>query len=339
MSRILKGLLAAGAIVVLVGCTTGGGTASSAPSAAAPSAAAPSAAAPSAGGGGGGVIGFSQANGGDEWRTNQNNNVRDYCAEFNPGAETIISDAQGDDAVQSGHVDEFIARPVDVLLLTPNTDVGLNEAAKRAMAAGIPVITLDRGVIDPVTQHIGADNKLIGRTAAEYVSKTILGGNGGKVIEIQGTQGSSATTDRHDDFVKWLTDNDPSVEIVDSVDGDYKREKALTAMNDLLQKYGPGEVDVIYTHNDAMALGVVAALETAGRLDEFKVVGIDGQNEAIQAIKDGKIVVTFTYDNAGKEGCESASKLLAGETIDPQWVLPTNTIDAANVDEWIGKGF
>ena len=59
-----------------------------------------------------------------------------------------------------------------------------------------------------------------------------------------------------------------------------------------------------------MALGVIAALETASRLDEFKVVGIDGQNEAIQAIKDGRIVVTFTYDNAGIEACQSAAKLL-----------------------------
>ena len=335
MSRLIRVGLVAGAVIILAGCSTG---ASTAPSVVAPSVAVPSEPAASQAAGGG-VIGFSQANGGDEWRTNQNNNVRDYCKEFNPDAETIISDAQGDDAVQSGHVDEFIARPVDVLLLTPNTDVGLNEAAKRAMAAGIPVITLDRAVIDPVTQHIGADNKLIGRTAAEYVSKTILGGNGGKVIEIQGTQGSSATTDRHDEFVKWLAENDPTVEIVDSVDGDYKREKALTAMNDLLQKYGPGEVDVIYTHNDAMALGVVAALETAGRLDEFKVVGIDGQNEAIQAIADGKIVVTFTYDNAGQQACESAKKLLAGETIPAEWVLETNTIDATNVADWIGKGF
>ena len=236
-------------------------------------------------------------------------------------------------------VDEFIARPVDVLLLTPNTAPGLTEAARRALDAGIPVITLDRGVDVEVTQHIGADNKLIGRTAAEYVSETILEGNGGKVIEIQGTQGASATVDRHDEFVAWLEENDPSVEIVASVDGDYKREKALTVMNDLLQAHAEGTVDVIYTHNDAMALGVVAALETAGRLDEFVVVGIDGQNEAIQAIKDGKIAVTFTYDNAGKEACESAGKLIAGETIDKQWVLETNTIDASNVDEWIGKGF
>ena len=159
------------------------------------------------------------------------------------------------------------------------------------------------------------------------------------MIEIQGTAGASATTDRHDEFVKWLSENDPKVEIVDSVVGDYKREVALTAMNDLLQKHGKGEVDVIYTHNDAMALGVVAALETAGRADEFKVVGIDGQNEAIQAIKDGKIVVTFTYDNAGKEACETAAKLLKGETVDKTWVLETNTIDASNVDEFLGKGF
>jgi ribose transport system substrate-binding protein len=278
------------------------------------------------------VIGFSQANGSDEWRTNQNKKVAEGC---NPVAQTFISDALGDDAVQSTHVDEFAARPVSVLLLTPNTAAGLTEAAKRALAKKIPVITLDRSVDVEVTQHIGADNKLIGKTAAEYVSKTILGGNGGKVIEIQGTAGASATTDRHDEFVNWLQANDPKVEIVDSVVGDYKREVALTAMNDLLQKYGPNEVDVIYTHNDAMALGVVAA----NRLDEFKVVGIDGQNEAIQAIKDGKIVVTFTYDNAGKEACETAAKLLKGETVDKTWVLPTNTIDASNVDEYLGKGF
>ena len=282
------------------------------------------------------VIGFSQANGSDEWRTNQNKKVAENC---NPVAQTLISDALGDDAVQSSHVDEFVSRPVSVLLLTPNTAAGLTEAAKRAIDKKVPVITLDRSVDIEVTQHIGADNKLIGKTAAEYVSKTILGGSGGKVIEIQGTAGASATTDRHDEFVNWLSANDPKVEIVDSVVADYKRENALTAMNDLLQKHGPGEVDVIYTHNDAMALGVVAALETANRLSEFKVVGIDGQNEAIQAIKDGKIVVTFTYDNAGKEACESAAKLLKGETIEKQWVLPTNTIDGSNVDEWLGKGF
>jgi ribose transport system substrate-binding protein len=284
------------------------------------------------------LVGFSQANGGDEWRVNQTNNVRDFCTQ-QTGTAPLITDAQGDNNKQSADVDDLIARGVKVLLLTPNTADALTPAAQRALDAKIPVITLDRGVNAEVTQHIGADNKLIGKTAATYVAETILGGEGGTVVEIQGTQGSSATIDRNEAFVAELEANHPEVEIIASQDGDYKREQGLVVMNDFLSRFGEGEIDVVYTHNDAMALGAVQALETAGRLEEMKVVGIDGQNEAIQAIKDGKIVVTFTYDNAGKEGCESAKKLLAGETIEPQWVLPTNTIDSTNVADWIGKGF
>jgi len=286
------------------------------------------------------VVGFSQANGSDVWRINQTNNVRDFCAEYIPGVEVVVTDAQGDEAKQSADVDDLIARGVDVLLLTPLTADALTPAAQRALDAGIPVITLDRAVNAPVTQHIGADNKLIGQAAAQFVAETLLGGEGGSVLEIQGVLGASATTDRHDEFVAWLEANAPDVEIVGgSQTGEYRRENALTVMNDYLSAFGEGDVDVVYTHNDEMALGAVQALETAGRLEEIAVVGVDGQNEAIQAIADGKIAATFTYDNAGKEGCESAAALLNGETIDPEWVLETNQIDATNVEEWIGMGF
>ena len=226
-----------------------------------------------------------------------------------------------------------------MLLLTPNTAAGLTRRPSGRSRKKIPVITLDRGVNAEVTQHIGADNKLIGKTAAEFVAKTILGGNGGKVIEIQGTAGASATTDRHDEFVKWLSDERPEGRDRRQPDGDYKREQALTVDERLLQSYGQGEVDVVYTHNDAMALGVVAGAGDRRPAGRVKVVGIDGQNEAIQAIKDGKIAVTFTYDNAGKEACESAAKLLKGEAIDkPGSSRPTRSTPR-NVDEWIGKGF
>lgn len=285
------------------------------------------------------VIGFSQANGGDVWRVNQTNNVRDYCTEYIPGAEVIVTDAQGDEAKQDADVDDLIARGVDVLLLTPLTADALTPAAERALDAGIPVITLDRAVNVAVTQHIGADNKLIGRTAAEFIAETLFNGEGGRIIEIQGVLGASATTDRHDEFVAWLEENAPNVEIVANQTGEYRREPALDYMEDMLQRFGPGEFDVVYAHNDEMALGAVQALEDADRLDEVAVVGIDGQNEAIQAIADGKIAATFTYDNAGKEACESAAKLVNGEEIDPEWVLETNQIDATNAEEWIGKGF
>ncbi len=298
-----------------------------------------------AGGDGGGapdeavVIGFSQANNGDVWRINQTNNVIDNCSALIPGAEVVVTDGQGDAAKQAADVDDLIARGVDVLLLTPLTAEALTPSAQAALDAGIPVITLDRSVDIEVTQHIGADNKLIGRAAAAYVAETLLEGNGGTVIEIQGVLGASATTDRHDDFVAYLEANHPDVEIIASQTGEYRREPALEFMNDMLQRFGPGEFDVVYTHNDEMALGALQAMQQAGRDGEAHIVGIDGQNEAIEAIAAGDLAATFTYDNAGKEACESAARLLAGETIDPVWVLDTNQIDQTNAEEWVGKGF
>jgi ribose transport system substrate-binding protein len=284
-------------------------------------------------------VGFSQANNGDVWRINQTSNVEQYCKEYMPLVEVIVTDAQGDNAKQDADIDSLLAQEIDVLLLTPNEATPLTPAAQRALDAGVPVITLDREVDIPVTQHIGADNELIGRTAAQFVAETLLGGEGGTVLEIQGTAAASATIDRNEQFVAWLAENAPEVQILDSQIGDYRRENALVVMNDWLQRFPPGEVDVVYTHNDEMALGAVQALEQGDRADDMAVVGIDGQNEAIQAIADGRIAATFTYDNAGKEACESAQLLLSGQEIEPVWVLETNQIDQANAEEWIGMGF
>jgi ribose transport system substrate-binding protein len=295
------------------------------------------------GGGGatqGGLIGFSQANNGDVWRIDQTKDVQSNCSSLMPDSQVVVTDGQGQAAKQSADVDDLLARGVKVLLLTPLTAEALTPVAKRAMDAGIPVVTLDRAVDTEVTQHIGADNKLIGQKAAEYVANTVLEGKGGKVIEIQGVLGASATTDRNKEFVGWLKENAPNVEIVASQTGEYRREPALKYMEDMLQRFGPGEFDVVYAHNDEMALGAIQALKAANRLDEVKVVGIDGQNEAIQAIADGDMAATFTYDNAGKEACQSAQKLLAGEkNLQKQWVLQTTQIDATNAAQWVGKGF
>jgi ribose transport system substrate-binding protein len=284
-------------------------------------------------------VGFSQANNGDVWRINQTNNVEQYCREYMPNIEVIVTDGQGDGAKQDADVDDLLAQEIDVLLLTPLTADALTPAAQRALDAGVPVITLDRAVTIPVTQHIGADNKLIGSTAAQFVAEDLLGGNGGAVLEIQGVLGASATTDRHDDFVAWLEANAPEVEVVDSQTGEYRRENALVVMNDYLQRFPPGEIDVIYTHNDEMALGARQALEQAGRADEMAVVGIDGQNEAIEAIAEGRLAATFTYDNAGKEACQTAQQLLSGLEVEPEWILETNQIDGSNAADWVGMGF
>ena len=121
-------------------------------------------------------IGFSQGKNSDVWRGHQTAVVEATCGELMPNAEVIVTDGDGAAGNQSDDVDDLITQGVDVLLLTPLTSAELTPAAQRALDAGIPVITMDRAVEIPVTQHIGADNKLIGTTAAEYIANTILGG-------------------------------------------------------------------------------------------------------------------------------------------------------------------
>jgi len=283
-------------------------------------------------------FGFSQAHNGHPWRVNQTANVRDYwAASLTDEVKMVFTDGQNKPEKQTADVEDLISQGIDVLIITPVTADAMTPVVKKAMDGGIKVITLDRGVNTPVTLHIGADNKLIGRAAAKYIAEELLNKKG-NIIEIQGTLGASATIDRNVEFMEELK-NYPDVQVIASQTADYSREPALKFMEDMLQRFGPGEFQVVYAHNDEMALGAIQALKTAGRLEGVFVVGIDGQNEAFDAIKAGEMTATFTYPNGGKEGVEYAYKLMQGEEVANPLVLDTERVDASNIDEWLGKGF
>jgi ribose transport system substrate-binding protein len=283
------------------------------------------------------LFGFSQANNGHPWRVAQTNAVqKSWEANYKDQAELIVTDAQNKPEKQTADVEDMITRKIDVLILTPVTADAMSPVTKKAIDAGIKVITLDRQVNTPVTLHIGADNKLIGKAAAKYIAEKLNGK--GNIIEIQGTLGASATTDRHDQFLEELK-NYPDVKVIASQTADYSREPALKFMEDTLQRFGPDEFQVVYAHNDEMALGAVQALKAADRLKDVLVVGIDGQNEAFDSIKKGEMAATFTYPNGGTEGVIYAAKLMNGDKLPETLVLDSAQVDASNVDEWIGKGF
>jgi ribose transport system substrate-binding protein len=284
------------------------------------------------------LFGFSQAHNGHPWRVNQTANVRDYYLEhLTDEANMIFTDGQNKPDKQTADVEDLITREVDVLIITPVTAEAMTPVVKKALDAGIKVITLDREVNVPVTLHIGADNKQIGKAAAKYIAETLLNKKG-NIIEIQGTLGASATIDRHDQFMEELK-NYPDVRVVASQTADYSREPAVKFTEDMLQRFGEGEFTVIYAHNDEMALGAIQALKAANRLKGVFVVGIDGQNEAFDAIKAGDMTATFTYPNGGAEGVEYAYKMMKGEKVDPKLVLPSEQVDKTNIDKWINKGF
>jgi ribose transport system substrate-binding protein len=283
------------------------------------------------------TIGFSQGTLHSSWRVKMVEGNREYAEKNLPDVELIITNGEDSAAKQVADVESLMARGVDVLLISPVTAEALTPVVKQVMDAGTPVVTMDRKVNTEVTLHIGADNKLIGEAAAHFIGKTLSGQ--GSVIELQGTAGASATVDRHEVFRAVLERDYPGVKVVADQVCNYTREPALKFTEDMLQRFGPGEIQVIYAHNDEMALGAVTALEAAGRLDEVKVVGIDGQETAYEAIKDGKMAATFTYHFVAPEGVQYAYKIAKGETFPAEIVLETKQVDTSNIDQFLGTGF
>ena len=106
-----------------------------------------------------------------------------------------------------------------------------------------------------------------------------------------------------------------------------------------LNRFGPGEFNVVYAHNDEMALGAMQALEAAGRLKDVAVVGIDGQEEVYKAIKAGKIAATFVYSYLAPDAVILAHKIAKGETVEKEIVVPSPAVTADNIDKFLGTGF
>jgi ribose transport system substrate-binding protein len=282
-------------------------------------------------------IGFSQGTMHSSWRVKMVEGNRDYAAKNLPDVDLIITNGEDQATKQVADVESLLAQDIDVLLISPVTAEALTPVVKQAMDAGIPVVTMDRKVNTPVTVHVGAENRPIGEAAAHFTGK-LLGGKG-NVIEIQGTAGASATVDRNEAFTEVIQGSYPDVKIVASQICNYTREPALKFMEDMLQRFGPGEIQAVYAHNDEMALGAITALEAAGRLDGVAVIGIDGQETAYEAIKAGKLTATFTYHFVAPEGVQYAYKIAKGEKLPAEIVLESKQVDASNVDKFLGTGF
>jgi len=281
-------------------------------------------------------IGFSQGTMNHPWRVAMVEGNKKYAAEHYPDVDLIVTDGNNDASKQVADVENLIAQGIKVLMISPLTEQALTPVVKEAMDAGIKVVTLDRKVNTPVTVHVGGENLPLGVGAGEFLAKKLNGK--GAIIELQGTAGASATIDRNKGFAEAIAKY-PDMKVVASQNCDYTRDKAVKFMEDMVQRFGPGQIQAVYAHNDEMALGAIQVLETAGRLNEVAVVGIDGQETAFEAVKQGKLAATFVYPFVAPEGIETAYKVAKGEQVPPTITLPTVSVTADNIAQMIGKGF
>jgi ABC-type sugar transport system substrate-binding protein len=269
------------------------------------------------------TVGFAQSESNNPWRIAETKSFEDTAAEC--GWNVIVTDAGGSAAKQVADVDSMIAQGIDVLFLPPREEDPLIPAVMRAKAAGIPVFLVDRSVNPDVAQagrdyvaFLGSDFVDQGRRAAEYMMENFEGEQG-LIIELEGTTGSSPANDRKTGFDEAIA-GDSRFQILESRSGDFSRDEGRRVMETLLQAHP--EVNIVYAHNDEMAIGAIQALEAAGRKpgEDVFIYSIDGTRDALQAIIDGKMEVTVESSPFfGPLACETMKRYAAGEAIEP-WV-------------------
>ncbi|HEY8384986.1 MAG TPA: D-ribose ABC transporter substrate-binding protein, partial [Porticoccaceae bacterium] len=240
------------------------------------------------------------------------------------GVTLRVVDAQDDPARQLAGIEDLIARGVDLILVNPTDSSAVVPAILAANRAGIPIITVDRGAEGgEVVAHIASDNVLGGRMAGEFIAE-LLGGKG-KVVELEGIPGTSAARERGQGFNEVIATY-PDIQVVARQEAGFDRARGLTVMENILQ--AQPEIDALFCHNDEMALGAIIAIQAAGRADKIKVVGFDATDDAVQAVKEGRMLATIAQQPRlmGELGVEYAIKVLSGETVDKFIPVPLELV-------------
>ena len=267
-------------------------------------------------------VGFAQTESNNPWRIAQTESMKSEAEKL--GHQLVYTDAAGSAAKQVADVNSMIAQGVDLIFLAPREEKPLIPAVMAAKKAGIPVILLDRNVDQSLAKagedyvtFIGSDFIDEGKRIAEWLIKNANGKS--KIIELEGTTGSSPANDRKKGFDETINAAG-GFTILASQSGDFARDKGRQVAESLLQAHP--DADIIYAHNDEMAMGAIAALEAAGKVPgkDVIVLSIDGGKEAVQAVVDGKInAVVECNPRFGPKAFETLARYAKGETIEP-WV-------------------
>ena len=226
------------------------------------------------------------------------------------GYELIVLDSQNDPSKELGNVEDLLVKGVDVLLINPTDSDAVVSSVRAANRSKIPVVTLDRAANGgKVVSHVASDNVLGGEVAGNYIVEK-LGGKG-KVVELEGIPGTTAARDRGEGFNKAIAGK---LEVVAKQSADFDRTKGLTVMENILQ--AQPEINAVFAHNDEMALGALKAIEASGRKN-IVVVGFDATDDAVAAVKDGKLSATVAQKPAeiGAIGVEVADKIIKKEAV------------------------
>lgn len=265
------------------------------------------------------VIGFSQVGAESEWRTANTKSMQNAIKDA--GHELKFSDAQQKQENQIKALRSFIAQKVDAIVFSPVVETGFETVLQEAKDAKIPVFLADRAVDikdDSLwVTFLGSDFIEEGRKAANWLVEETADTEGDvNIVELQGTVGSAPAIDRKEGFEEVIKDH-PNMKIIKSQTGDFTRAKGKEVMEAFLKSDGEN-IDVLYSHNDDMAIGAIQAIEEYGLKpgEDIKIIGVDAVRGAFEAMAAGKMNVTVECNPLfGPQMVDLIEAHLAGEEI------------------------
>lgn len=242
------------------------------------------------------------------------------------GDELIIVDAGFDAAKQLNDIDDMIQQGVSVMLIDPVDSNAIKSAIEACDAAGIPVIAYNSPLNFEIASTVATDNYLAGQLVGEAMGKALDGK--GKVAMLTYNV-AEVCLDRANGFKDAIA-NYPDIEIVEEQEIQPGTDTALPVAENILQSYP--DLSGFFALNDPSALGCVAAVESANLLDQVKIVGVDGSDDAKAAIAEGKMLASAAQDpvTIGSEAVETAYKVIAGETVETDIKIPSYLVDESN---------
>ena len=257
------------------------------------------------------------------------------------GFDQILTDAQFDVQKQITQMEDIIAQEPDGIVLVALDAEAVIPQLEAAVAADIAVLTCWNDLGGPPRENyegsvslIGVDEVQTGWNVAQFVLELLP--DGGQVAIIEGAAGFQASIERSEGFVAALEEN-ADIEIVASQPGNWTREDALAVAENFIQAFP--DVDVIYAHDDNMAMGAVSALSDADMLDEVRVIGIGGSVEGLESIANGELYGSV-FDSPRAAGYVCSKALIAhleGAEIPSEITLPRPIVTAENVADFEGE--
>lgn len=279
------------------------------------------------------VVGFAQTGSENDWSLASTNSLKAEAAAR--GITLKYVDGQGKAANQVAALESFIAEKADVIVLAPIEETGWEGILGKARGVGIPVILIDRSIRssdtseDLWTAFVGSDFLKEGRMAAEWL--VAHAGERTRIVELQGGAGSSAAQGRRRGFIE-VASKSGKLKVLESVVADFRRDRGKEKMAELIKKHGR-EIQILYSHNDAMTFGAIEAIEEAGLVPgkDIMIVSFDAMKDAVKGVIEGKINCTVECNPLfGPPVMDIVDKITKGQKVRRISYNTDQVIDASN---------